>query len=556
MARKATGQLIWRASGWYGRFTATVDGERVRVCRALGTENKAVAKRKLAKLIAEGVQCDPKAAETFAEAAERVYQARIAEAGSDPEAARGPRHELSSLRRYAREPIGHMAVGAVRPTDINAVLDAGKDAGLSRQSVQHLRQRMSNVFAALQREGAIDANPVRDAAMPRFPEAVRRERAVLTDAELAVYLAWTHPKARFQDAARERQTMACVARMFGGLRAGDLHVLRWEALDTEGGRFAHGFAPRQKTRRPQLLAIPAALRPFLRDWWERAGRPSEGLVFPVRRPGRRGDRVGQARGHSSHAEAFRRDLRAAFRGAPEGVQVPKGPPMVEGKYGPDSAGDKRWRELFSDAEPYTRPVDFHSWRRAYVQALADAEVNAQQAAALAGHADLGAHMRYLANAGKMREIPEAALPDLRVLEAHAADAEGDAAQRALAKGRQAKGRVRISKRRRVDADESGENPTGARPVARFPSCRSWVRIPLPAPESQGFSEQGDSEKAPALPNGSPDAVESALADAITKAAAAGQWDAVQALTGELQARRQARAGAVDLASERAKRGRT
>ena len=50
--RKRTGQLIWRKSGWYARFWTVVDGEEVRVSRPLGTENKAVARRKMARLMA------------------------------------------------------------------------------------------------------------------------------------------------------------------------------------------------------------------------------------------------------------------------------------------------------------------------------------------------------------------------------------------------------------------------------------------------------------------------------------------------------------------------
>lgn len=50
-------------------------------------------------------------------------------------------------------------------------------------------------------------------------------------------------------------------------------------------------------------------------------------------------------------------------------------------------------------------------------------------------------------------------------------------------------------------------------------------------------------------------VEVALADALTRAAAASAWSAVEALTAELRARREARAGVVNLRSERARRGR-
>ena len=56
------------------------------------------------------------------------------------------------------------------------------------------------------------------------------------------------------------------------------------------------------------------------------------------------------------------------------------------------------------------------------------------------------------------------------------------------------------------------------------------------------------------PVGELDAVEKALADAITKAATAGAFDAVTALTAELRARREARAQVVSLDAERARRG--
>jgi hypothetical protein len=73
----------------------------------------------------------------------------------------------------------------------------------------------------------------------------------------------------------------------------------------------------------------------------------------------------------------------------------------------------RERELLEETE-FTRPVDFHSWRRRFVQALADMGMNAQQAQKLAGHADLSAHERYLRTTSKTLVIPEAALPQLEV----------------------------------------------------------------------------------------------------------------------------------------------
>ncbi|MEI9940499.1 MAG: hypothetical protein WDO69_25065 [Pseudomonadota bacterium] len=53
--------------------------------------------------------------------------------------------------------------------------------------------------------------------------------------------------------------------------------------------------------------------------------------------------------------------------------------------------------------------------------------------------------------------------------------------------------------------------------------------------------------------GDADPIEQALADAITKAAAAGAFDVLPKLVTELEARRKARLEVVDLAAERARR---
>ncbi len=58
------------------------------------------------------------------------------------------------------------------------------------------------------------------------------------------------------------------------------------------------------------------------------------------------------------------------------------------------------------------PVDFHSFRRAFNTALAEAGVNVQQAMHLAGHSDPKVHSIYVMSTKRMRRIPEAALPRL------------------------------------------------------------------------------------------------------------------------------------------------
>jgi hypothetical protein len=60
----------------------------------------------------------------------------------------------------------------------------------------------------------------------------------------------------------------------------------------------------------------------------------------------------------------------------------------------------------------TLAVDFHSFRRAFNTALAEAGVNVQHAMHLASHADAKVHARYVMSTKAMRTIPSAALPRL------------------------------------------------------------------------------------------------------------------------------------------------
>jgi hypothetical protein len=60
----------------------------------------------------------------------------------------------------------------------------------------------------------------------------------------------------------------------------------------------------------------------------------------------------------------------------------------------------------------TLPVDFHSFRRAFNAALAEAGVNVQHAMTLASHSDPRTHMRYVMETTAMRRIPDAAVPSL------------------------------------------------------------------------------------------------------------------------------------------------
>lgn len=170
--------------------------------------------------------------------------------------------------------------------------------------------------------------------------------------------------------------------------------------DHEG--FEWGVVPRRKGHRlakggrPQPLYVPEPLRAILRDWWEHEGRKVTGPVFPKRKGKGAGE---QARAKGSHAEPFRRDLARAFgleRPVVRDTMRSNGRKLRKIGWEPAREPTTRERMLLEGSDLYL-PVDFHSWRRAFNQALADAGVNAQQAMALSAHASMKAHERYLRN---------------------------------------------------------------------------------------------------------------------------------------------------------------
>ena len=400
--RPRTGSLYFAKSGWRARLTVEIDGERIKQTFDLGTQSKAAARMKLKRLQKEHVPTQQEASreETFREAAERIV-------GDSDIASKSNR--LGRLNNHVYPHIGDQLVSRVESTDIEDVLRAVAVKGLSKDLVVHVRHDIGAVMSKLWRARLIPEDVMARVETPKG-KVDNRHRAVLTDQELATYLAWSHPDETFAVAVLERQTMACVSRMFGGVRIGDIRALKWEELDTEAGRFEMGWAPRKKTDTPQLLEIPKMLRPILRDWWRRHDEPSSGPVFPARK----GKRAGEEKGRSNVAAALRRDLKRAL-----GLEVPivqevvrsNGRPFRSVSWVEGRPMTKREVELFEETTR-TKPVDFHSFRRAFKQGLAEAGTDVQTSLTLSGASDLKTHMRYLRNTSKMRTVPTEALPTL------------------------------------------------------------------------------------------------------------------------------------------------
>ena len=130
----------------------------------------------------------------------------------------------------------------------------------------------------------------------------------------------------------------------------------------------------------------------------------------------KGDRAGEKQGKRSHARELRNALWAAgihrplpgFDEAMAKLQTARGR-LASAQADPKQRGSLRELrgavQLADDAArtlcalqsntPRTKRVDFHSFRRAYNTALARAGVNAQTAMRLAGHRQMGTHMRYV-----------------------------------------------------------------------------------------------------------------------------------------------------------------
>jgi integrase len=412
MAKKRTGTLIWQKRGWSARVPVVIDAVKVKRVYYLGTDSKAVARRKLARLLEDiergelPTAAEAARAETVREAAERIVD-RQRDNGLGTW-----RDRRARLRAYVFEPIGQLPVGDVKAGHVREVLDAAHAAGKSKQTLQHIRNDLLGIFGELWRDEVIESNPVERVKIPDGAKVEERRRVLLSDLEFDRFMA-------SPDVDAELHTMAFASRSLGGMRTSDLHAWDWSHIDTLNWSDAH--VPRPKTKRhrgrkQERLSLGVLAR-VLQAWWSSHGRPSAGPVFPCRR----GPRAGMPKVRMSYAEPLRNALWAA------GVHRPMAGfgPAFE-RWQVLLAAAERDRKVIAAAEEQARalcliqsgsndflPLDFHSFRRAYNTALADEGVNVQEAMALAGHRSPTTHMVYVDLAQRTAlAAPAAALPAL------------------------------------------------------------------------------------------------------------------------------------------------
>ncbi|MFT3769645.1 MAG: tyrosine-type recombinase/integrase [Minicystis sp.] len=386
---------------WYARITVDHGGKTVRDWYTLDTSDFATAQRrkeKLLKELAAGRGSDAAATAAGAPDTVATYAASLGKRLSDG--------DHMNLRVHVLKPIGQLALDEVKPAHVKSIRDTVIAAGARRGTAGKVLGAVRRLYAAAIEDELVEHNPAADVRLPKQRGAEReivKPRMILNDDEIACFLACDHVDL-------ELRMLSLVARCEGGMRTSDLHAWDWTMIDVQ--RFATCTIPRSKTAAPEALDVPEVLRPFLRAWWERAGRPIAGPVFPVRIGPRAGERKARM---NSYAERLRRDLfRAGVVRMPP-VEVPirkQGMRTDLGKRPEGTMLAPNPHDPLYFETPTSLPVDFHSFRRAFNTALATAGVNTQKAMKLAGHSDPKTHMRYVMDAPEMRTIPEAALPRL------------------------------------------------------------------------------------------------------------------------------------------------
>ena len=297
------------------------------------------------------------------------------------------------LNEYAKR-LDPMRINQVRKHDIDAVLEDALPK-LAEESLKKLRKTLLAVFDGPRRGGIIKENPVADVEIPVGARRDDRERVILTDEEIAAFLngrasgpAGKKPRKDAERRLHEMKVMAICSRVFGGLRTAEVNRWSWDMIldpDLNVQTFASIDIRRAKAKRGrdgkvQTFIVPEPMRPMLRGWHELHGCPTGGAVFPVTK----GKRAGEHRVErgTSYAARLRRELLRM------GIT----------------------RHAIHHDTPKSRRADFHSFRRAFSTALAEAGVNEQRAMQLTAHADSKTHARYVQKSSAMQVIPKAAVP--------------------------------------------------------------------------------------------------------------------------------------------------
>jgi integrase len=181
----------------------------------------------------------------------------------------------SVVRLHLVPCLGQHRLVELRPTDVQAFLNARAASGLAPRSVAYLRNVLRQALGHAERSELVGRNVARLALPPRIP---RREVHPLSPDQARTFLAAIGGD-RFE--ALYLLALGC------GLRQGEILGLRWSDLDLDGGtvrvrqalqRVEGRFAlvePKSSTSR-RIVALPAIVRAGLLAHRERQGKEGPG----------------------------------------------------------------------------------------------------------------------------------------------------------------------------------------------------------------------------------------------------------------------------------------
>jgi integrase len=178
-------------------------------------------------------------------------------------------------------PFGVLPLDRLRPSDIEALLLAKRDAGLAEWTVKAIYKVCRQALDTAVRDGLIRRNP---AAVVKPPTVQRSEARYLTPAEAG----------RLLEAAKEDRLYALLVLLLGsGLRRGEALALHWRDVDLTaghlwvkwslarvGGRLLFSQPKTEKSRR--FVSLPEPVIETLRR--HRVGQASERLAASVWHP--------------------------------------------------------------------------------------------------------------------------------------------------------------------------------------------------------------------------------------------------------------------------------
>lgn len=414
MRQRSREAIKWRRQMrcWVGRFRGE-GGEHTPWTR-LGDGTREEAQQAYDRWFQTGEE--PRAergAETFETVAERLVASQV---GEEKVLDRQTR-----LRRYAYPEIGMLPVAELGAHHVLGVLEKMAARGYSGSYVDKMRVDISQVLELVKSRGTVLVNVARSLALPKAVTVDTRPRMSLSDEQVVRF----HEKHGY---LKPLAMAALFSRQIAGHRTSDINAADWAHVDTRDFVNMRVRRPKtdgevgmkttadkaRKTRAYEMVTheIDESLRPLVRAYWLAQGSPKRGPVFPLQRDGvagpvrrkdgkvalRRGGKAGERRGQgSSFAKALRRMVWEAGIYDPDPAQ----------DWDPDRPDPLRCR-LQTDTD-FTRRLDFQSFRRALVTAVADEQVPTATQLAITGHTQLSTQMKHYLGKRTVR-VPKGALP--------------------------------------------------------------------------------------------------------------------------------------------------